>query len=303
MPLQSLPYILLQGFLFGSTLIASRFSVGQFQPVTYIGIRMVLASLCYVATYTLVRRRAWPCSASLWRHAALQGIFGTAIPMVTVVSSLRYQSAGLTSVLMTAGPAVTVLMAHFFLADETLTPMKAIGVVLALGGAVLLVMLGESGLPGVSQANPLGYGLVALGMLSGSSMTIYARKYMRNYDFFDVSSVRMFTATLTIMPLSALLVGVDLSGVDGRGYAVLLYAALAGTFFGMMLSFYNIKRFGATAASMPMYVIPVVASLGGALVLGERITGGMLVGMALIAAGIALITKPAANSGNRARRR
>jgi drug/metabolite transporter (DMT)-like permease len=252
----------------------------------------VLASLCYVATYTLVRRRAWPRSASLWRHAALQGIFGTAIPMVTIISSLQFQSAGLTSVLMTAGPAVTVLMAHFTLADETLTPIKGAGVVLALGGAVLLVVRGESGLPDVSQANPLGYGLVALGMLSGSSMTIYARKYMRNYDFFDVSSVRMFTATLTVMPLSVLLVGVDLSGVDGRGYAVLVYAALAGTFLGMMLSFYNIKRFGATAASIPMYIVPVVATLGGALVLGERITGGMLVGMALIAAGIALITNP-----------
>jgi drug/metabolite transporter (DMT)-like permease len=301
--LQALPYILLQGFLMGSSLIASRFSVGQFQPVTYIGLRMVLASLCYVATYTLVSRRAWPRSASLWRHAALQGVFGTAIPMVTIISSMQYQSAGLTAVLLTSGPAVTVLMANFFLADETLTPMKAAGVALALGGAVLLVVRGESGLPGIDQANPLGYGLVALGILSGSSMTIYARKYMRNYDFFDVSSVRMFVATLAIMPLSALLVGVDLSGVDGRGYAALLYAGLAGTFFGMMLSFYNIKRFGATAASIPMYIVPVVATLGGALVLGEHITGGMLVGMALIAAGIALITKPAGNSGNRARRR
>ena len=303
MPPQALPYILLQGLLFGTSLIASRFSVGQFQPVTYIGIRLVLASLCYVATYTLASHRAWPRSASLWRHAALQGIFGTAIPMLTVVSSMQFQSAGLTSVLLTAGPAVTVLMAHFFLVDETLTPMKAAGVALALGGAVLLVVRGESGLPGVRQASPLGYGLVALGILSGSSMTIYARRYMRNYNFFDVSSVRMFTATLTIVPLSVLVVGVDLSSVDGRGYTALLYAALAGTFFGMMLSFYNIKRFGATAASMPMYIIPVVATLGGALVLGERITGGMLVGMALIAAGIALITKSTVSAGNRAMRR
>ena len=85
--------------------------------------------------------------------------------------------------------------------------------------------------------------------------------------------------------------GVDLSGVDTRGYLALIYAALVGTFSGLMLSFYNIKRFGATAASMPTYVIPVVASLGGALVLGERITPGMLVGMALIAAGIALINR------------
>jgi drug/metabolite transporter (DMT)-like permease len=289
--LQALPYILLQGFLFGSTLIASRFSVGQYQPTTYIGIRLMLASGCHLAVYTLARRRKWPTSPDLWRNAALLGVMGTAIPMTAIVSSLQYQSAGLTSVLLTVGPAVTVLMAHFFLADETLTPAKAAGVALALGGAVLLTARGESGLPEVSRANPLGYGLVALAILSASSMTIYARKFMRDYDFFDVASVRMVVAMLAVVPLSALLVGVDLSGLDTRGYLALIYAALVGTFSGLMLSFYNIKRFGATAASMPTYVIPVVASLGGALVLGERITSGMLVGMSLIGAGIALINR------------
>jgi drug/metabolite transporter (DMT)-like permease len=290
--LQALPYILLQGFLFGSTLIASRFSVGQFRPTTYIGMRMVLATLCHLAVYMLARRQKWPSSSHLWRHAALLGVVGTAVPMVAIVSSLQYQSAGLTSVLLTSGPAVTVLMAHFFLADETLNPVKVAGVVLALGGAVLLVVRGESGLPDVSQASPLGYGLVVLAIISASSMTIYARKFMREYDFFDVASVRMFVATLTVMPLSALLVGVDLSSVDVRGYTALVYAALVGTFSGLMLSFYNIKRFGATAASMPLYVIPVVASLGGALVLDEQITTGMLAGTGLIAAGIALINRP-----------
>jgi drug/metabolite transporter (DMT)-like permease len=122
-------------------------------------------------------------------------------------------------------------------------------------------------------------------------MTIYARKYMRDYDFFDVASVRMFAAALAVMPLSALLVGVDLSGVDARGYMALVYAALVGSFSGMILAFYTIKRFGATASAMPMYVIPVVATLGGALLLGEQITEGMLVGIALIAAGIALINR------------
>ena len=291
MTLQALPYILLQGFLFGSTLVASRFSVGQYQPTTYIGMRLVLASLCHVAAYSLVRSRKWPTSPDLWRNAALLGVLGTAVPMVAIISSLQFQSAGLTSLLLTAGPAITVLMAHFFLPDETLTPTKGAGVVLALGGAVLLLVLGESGLPDAGQASPLGYGLVLIAVSCGSGMTIYARKYMRDYDFFDVASVRMFAAALAVMPLSALLVGVDLSGVDARGYMALVYAVLVGSFSGMILAFYTIKRFGATASAMPLYVIMVVATLGGALVLGEQITGGMLVGIALIAAGIALINR------------
>lgn len=289
---QALPYILLQGFLFGSTLIASRFSVGQFQPTTYIGMRMALASLIHLGFYTAGRwRRRWPSSARIWRDAGLLGALGTALPMTFIVSSLQYQSAGMTAVLLATSPAFTVLMAHFFLPDETLTTRKGLGVALALGGAALLALRGETGLPDANQASPLGYSLVILAMLSASGMTVYARRFMRDYDFFDVASIRMFTATALIVPTSALLIGVDLSSVNRQGFLATGYAGLAGNFLGMMLAFYIVKRFGATAASLPTYVIPIFASLGGILILGEQITTGMAAGMALIAAGIALLNQ------------
>jgi drug/metabolite transporter (DMT)-like permease len=59
----------------------------------------------------------------------------------------------------------------------------------------------------------------------------------------------------------------------------------------MMLAFYNIQRFGATASAMTAYVIPIVAGIAGVLLLGETITTFMAIGMALIIIGIALINE------------
>ncbi len=258
----------------------------------------MLASLCHLALYALSKKRSWPKDRQLWRHAATLGILGTAIPMTAIVSSLQYQSSGITAVLITTSPAITVLMAHFLLPDEPLTRQKAFGVATALAGALLLAMLGESGLPDVSRAEPIGYILVVAAMLFGSSAAIYARKYMRSYDAIDVNSVRMLTAALAIMPLSLLLVGFDLGAVDKQGYMALIYAAIVGTFFGLMLAFYNIQRFGATASAMAAYIIPIVAAIGGVLLLGETITTGMLSGMALILAGVALINRSPRASGD-----
>jgi drug/metabolite transporter (DMT)-like permease len=297
---QALPYITFLGLLFGTTLIASRFSVGQFQPTTYIGLRLTMAGLGHVAIYSLARRRHWPTDRRLWRHAAVLGVVGTAIPMTAIAASLQYQSSGITSLLITTSPAITVLLAHFFLPDEALTRRKGLGVTLALGGAALLALRGESGLPDASQASPIGYGLVLLAMVSGSSMTVYARKYMRDLDAFDVASIRMFVATLAVMPLSILLIGFDLHAVNGQGYFALAYAALVGTFAGMMLAFYNVKRFGATAAAMTAYVVPVVAGIGGILFLGEKFTVVMLIGMGIIVSGIAIINQRGAEPVNRA---
>ncbi len=188
-------------------------------------------------------------------------------------------------------------MAHFFLPDEPLTRRKGLGILLALSGALLLAIRGESGLPDVSQASPIGYGLVLVAMVSASGATIYTRLYMRDLDALDVASVRMWVAAAAVMPLSLLLAGFDLDNVTSQGYTALLYAALIGTFSGMMLAFYNIQRFGATASAMTSYVIPIVAGIAGVLLLGETITTFMAIGMALIIAGIALINQRSQPAG------
>jgi drug/metabolite transporter (DMT)-like permease len=294
---RSLPYISLLAIFFGTTLVVSRFSVGQFTPMTYVGLRLLIASLCYAVIYTLSRSRKLPKDRRVWIHSSVLGVFATALPMTFIVSSLQYQSSGVTALLLTAGPAITVVMAHFWLPDERLSPRKIVGVTLAVGGAALLVILGESGLPDVGRANPTGYILVLAAMLVASGMTIYARKYMRDLDWFEVGSVRMWAAALVVFPLSLLFVGFDLSNVNLQGYVALLYAAFVGTFSGMLLAFYNVKRFGATAAALTANLIPIVAIFFGAFLLDETITIGMILGMILILSGIAILNQKEAAIG------
>jgi drug/metabolite transporter (DMT)-like permease len=288
---KSIPYVLLLGILFGTTLVGSRFSVGQFEPSTYIGLRLVLSTAGFGVIYLLrLGKRTWPKGKQLWKHSSILGIFGTAIPMTGIVLSLQYMSSGLASILISINPAITVIMAHFFLIDEKLTKNKIIGGMLALSGALILAGLGESGLTD-THGSIFGYILILGAMVSASAMTIYSRKYVQNLDTIDVSSIRIFVAALVVMPLSYIFVGFDLSQVNSQGVLVLIYASIFGTFLGMLFSLYNIQRFGATAAVMSAYVIPVVATLTGVLLLGEHITIGIMGGMIFILAGVGLLNK------------
>ncbi len=296
----SLPYIILLGGLYGTTMVASRFIVGLVRPVTYIGLRMLLASLGFLLIYSLrLTGKGFPHDRHLWKQASLLAVFGTILPMLMIITSLQYQSSGITSVLVTTGPAVTLLMAHWSLRDERLNPAKSVGIVLALSGALLLALRGESGLPDLTAASPLGYGLVMIGIVSGSVMTIYARKRMGNCDVFDVAGIRVIVSALIMVPWMLVYIRDDFSAMTGTGWLVLLYTALAGTFFSIMLDFYNIKHFGATASALVSYVVPIVAGIAGVLLLKETVTSGMLVGMALILLGVGLINF----IGNRSRTR
>jgi drug/metabolite transporter (DMT)-like permease len=294
--IQALPYIILLGVFWGTTLVVSRFSVGQFAPTTYISLRLLIAGAAHLAVYLFLSRRFHlPRDRRLWKHAIFLGVFGTALPMTLIVTSLQYLSSGVSSTLLTLGPAVIVVLSHFVLPDESLTRRKALGVAVAFGGALFLAGSGQTGLAG-ETANPLGYALLFTAVFVANSMTVYTRKYMKEFNAYDVASIRMWAAALTVLPLSFILIGVNLEAVTRIGVAGLLYAAIIGTFAGMLLAFYNIKRFGATSAAMTAYVIPVVAGIGGVLFLDEQITAVMLVGMALIITGIVIIQSPKAHS-------
>lgn len=286
------PNIILLGTLFGTTLVASRFSVGQMAPLTYIALRFSVAALGFLIIYLVPNRKInWPRGRAIWQHSAILGVFGTALPMMSFVGSLQYLSSGVTSVLMTTSPAFTVILAHFLLPDEKLTLRKGFGVLLAFVGALLLTLRGESGLADMAQANPVGYGMVFMGILSASIMSIYMRKKMQDYDTFEVATIRIIVSALVVIPLAAGIYHFDVSQLNKVGWAVVLYAAIAGTFFAMMLDFSNTINFGATIAALVTFVIPVVAVVSGALLLGEQTTSGMLAGMVLVILGIRFIIR------------
>jgi len=290
--IQSLPYILALGFMYGGTVLASRFAVGQFSPTTYVGLRLMLAGTAYAVVYLFsLKGRRWPRGKELWWRSGVLAGLGTIIPMNFLVIALQFQSSGVTAMLITLNPAITVVLAHFFLADEQLSFRKMFGVMLALSGAVLMLGLGESGLPDVTQFNPMGYLLAFSAMLSSSAGTIFARRTMKGMNPFDVSSIRMWVSALVVVPLSFILAGFNLNAVTGQGLAALGWASIAGTFLATLLSFYLVQQFGATAAALTAYVTPAVAAIGGALLLNETITWGILAGMLLIVGGISFINR------------
>ena len=79
--------------------------------------------------------------------------------------------------------------------------------------------------------------------------------------------------------------------MTASGYATLIYSALAGTFGGILLEFRIIQRFGATTTAITANLIPIVALIGGALLLDERITPGMVAAMVMILGGVTIITR------------
>jgi drug/metabolite transporter (DMT)-like permease len=79
-----------------------------------------------------------------------------------------------------------------------------------------------------------------------------------------------------------------------RLIAGLAYCALLVSIIGYLLWFHLLDNFGATAASAYHFIMPPLGMLIGWLLIGERIAAADLIGIAPVALGIYLVTRPAA---------
>ena len=292
MQIQAVVYVLLLAVLMGTVTVASRFCLGQFDPIMYSALRIFFAALAYWCFYLFrIGGRKIPRDKNLWVRSALTGILGSGLTVILIVSAMQYLSSGVTATLVTIFPVIVVILAHFFLTDERLTPLKITGVLLAVSGTVLMIARGETGLSGVEKANPLGYIMILGGSLIAGFVTIYMRKKMVDYDTIDVVSIRMTSAALVAIPAAFLMEGLDLSRVNAVGWGVFVYATFV-MFSGFLLGFFILKRYGATLSAMSDYISPIIAAMGGAMLLDEKVTTGMLAGMGLILVGVVLINMP-----------
>ncbi|MCB0085130.1 MAG: DMT family transporter, partial [Caldilineaceae bacterium] len=279
------------GLAWGFYLVLSRFGISEFDPYVFIGLRLTIAVAIFAGIYAVSPQRRWSRNPKLWRDATIVGIFGTALPFAGFVGALQFQSAGLTALLVTTGPVILVTVSHFLLEEARLTRPTVIGVLTALSGAVLMIALGESGLPNVSQANPIGYAMVFTALLSDALVAVYIRKNMQGTDAFDVTSIRLLVAALVTAPVAVWLHPPQLAQITLKGWGSLLFTATVSTVVAQLLAFYITRTYGTTTIAMVSYVVPLVAILFGVLLLGEILTVAMGVGMVLIVAGVLIVNR------------
>lgn len=287
---KAFPYIFVLSLFWGTNIVASRFGVGEFNAFFFVALRLAIATAAF-ALVQLVRNRQWSRDPAVWGHAMVSGLLGVAVPMTCFIVSLQYQSSGVASIYVTMAPALIVVAAHFVLPDEKMTRNKLIGLGLALAGSLFLALRGESGLADIGRANPLGFILVLTGLSVETINTMFVRLRMQEMDTQEVTGIRLLTGAVIVLVGTPLLGEFTFEGVTAAGYFSLAYAALIGALAGQFMAFHIMRTFGATAFSLTSYLIPVVATTFGVLILGEIVTWGMGVGVLLIGSGIYLINR------------
>ncbi len=223
--------------------------------------------------WLLVRRQSTARMAGDWPGAAALFIYAAAFSY-----AYRELAAG-TGALLLFGTVQLTMMGTGFFRGERLTPVQTAGFVLALLGLGVLLA------PGVTAPPAEAAILMALAGLAWGVYSLRGR-HARGTPL-AMTAGNFARAVPMAVGLSMAAAGQARIDPSGMMYAVLSGALASGVGYAIWYS--ALRGLSATRAASVQLSVPVIAALGGALLLSETLTLRLLLASIATLGGIALV--------------
>lgn len=265
--------------VWGSTYLAIRVGLDSYPPFAMAALRFGIAG---ALLYALLRLRGAPAPSALqWRNAAVTGTLLLGFGNGLVCFGEQSVSSGIAAVAVASVPLFAALFAGLY--GEWPHRREALG--LAIGFLGVVVLNFGAGLKG----SPLGAAALTLAAIAWAFGSMWSRRQDMPPGPMNVAA-QMLCGSVALA-LMALLAGERLPAHPSLNATLALaYLIVAGSFIGFSAYLYVLRTARPALATSYAYVNPPVAVLFGVLLLGERVGTLDLAGMAVILAGVAIIT-------------
>lgn len=283
--------MLLFPFLWAGSFVAGKWAVDDFSPELTTLLRFTLA--CAVLLPFAFRRRAapgaWSPRALGWvLLLGLTGMFGY---HVLFYYSLKWTSAGNSSLIISTDSLMTVILAVLFL-KERMTWRRGAGIALAFAGVVWVVS--DGALTRLLTQGPNRGDLMALGAaVCWGVYSVLSKKVTHLFPAFDLSWLTYAVGAALLLPwLFAPGALASLGAASARGWASVAYMALAATGIGYYVYVRGIAEVGAVATAKFIFLVPVYVLGLAWLFLGEPVPLYKVFAAAVIIAGLWIAEEP-----------
>lgn len=269
--------------LWGSTWAAIKVGIDAVPPFVFAFERAVAVSIILIAL-SLAMRHPFPRETRVIVAAVIVGIFNTGTSWAIIFWSEQYVPSGLVSVFGASSPIWTALLAHYLVRGDRLSPTKALGLLLGLGGIGVLVGAPDTnGRPEVLTASVL----LAVMPISWAVGAVLQARVLREGSPLPLVAIGTTAGSLVLLPLAALQSG-EVARWDFGAALAFGYLVVFGSCVGLVLQMWLTRRLRPTTMTLAQVVIPAQALVIGAVALGENITWRMLAGAALVVVAVAL---------------
>ena len=275
--------------IYGLNFVIAKDVMPQYiQPAGFIFIRVLGANILFWLIHTFypsvsIDRKDW------WRFIA-GGFFGVAANQLLFFMGLNLSTPINASVIMVTTPIV-VLMIGILLANEKLTWLKSIGIVLGAFGALRLILQDQFKFD-FTSATSVGNLYVMMNAFSYAIYMIIAKPLMKKYPPLMVIKWMFFFGMIFVIPFG----WNEFTAINWNSFPtdIILktaYIILGVTFITYLFNIYALKHLNPSIVSIYIYVQPAIASMH-AIIAGKDGLDWLLVNSCLlIFCGVFLVSR------------
>ena len=249
-----------------------------------VSLRYGMIVVAFGVTFVVAARTRPVVHRSRWRLVIYAGLMGVPLSQLGIVYAQRFLAPTLAAILVTLAPAVTAVVAALIL-NQRMSRRQGVGFVVALVGAIVVIVLGAGGDASFEISNVAGAAVGLITPVAWALYTVALKQMAADQSTFGTVGLTLLVGSLFLIPF----VPTAASGatrIGGGEWAWIAYLAVGGTFIAYLLWYWSLKYLDASETAAYLYLVPVFA-LGWSLVLlGEAPSLGALAGGVVVITGV-----------------
>ncbi len=287
MPPRYLAELVLLAALWGASFMFMRIATPEFGAIALIQLRVSLASLVLLPIWFIRERQNLSNINEHWKPLAVVGVLNSGIPFVLFAFSTLYITGGFSAILNSTAPIWGALIGFLWIKNRV-SRSAVVGLSLGVLGVLVLV----SG----SLTQPSGSVVwTLLAITAGTAAAFlygiaanYTGVYLKGVSSLGIATYSLVAASIFLIPFT--LAALPDGPISTQAWLAVIAMGVLSTAFANILYFDLLENVGSSKALTVTFLIPVFASIWGAVFIDEQITGFMLIGGAIILLGLALVT-------------
>ncbi len=273
--------------LFGFNQVVIKVGNEGFQPVFFAGLRSILA-LPLILVWMRMRGIPLQIAQGTVPAGLLIGAFFS-IEFLSLFLALDLTTVTRLSVIFYSMPIWMALGAHLFLPGERLTRRKSLGLALAFGGVAWAILDRPHG---QAEASLLGDLCALAGAMAWAGIGVTARASALRTQRPEMQLLWQLGVSAVVLTLASLGFGPLLREVGAIHLAALAFQVVVIAFMAYVFWLWMLTIYPASSVAAFSFLGPIFGVFFGWLLLGESIGPSLLGALALVAAGLWLISRP-----------